>query len=274
MATYSNTSLQRGMAILGVLGESAEPQTLTEIATAVGLARSTTFRLLAVLQDLDFVLKNSGDGTYSLGFNAYRLGQTAHAVEAIVRDARPFIRKLAYDLGLTTYLGALEGSQILICHVIEPPDAIKSPVSERMRIDAHAVSCGKALLATRRADEVAAYFSAHPLRRYTGKTLTGYESLRQELLNVARRGHASEHGELREGIESLAVAVPSHLDRPILALTTVGTIPPQSSSRFRNRLEKMRATVAEIQEYRRFGRTSGQTERLTGLSSGKARAGP
>ena len=115
MAQYTNTSLERGMSILNTLGDAEESMTLTEVASRVGLARSTCFRLMAVLQDLGFVLKIPDTSAYSLGFNAYRLGQTTHAVEAIVRDARPFLVKLTQQTGLTSYLGALEEPQLLIC---------------------------------------------------------------------------------------------------------------------------------------------------------------
>lgn len=143
MAQYTNTSLERGMSILNTLGDAEESMTLTEVASCVGLARSTCFRLMAVLQDLRFVLKIPDTSAYSLGFNAYRLGQTTHAVEAIVRDARPFLVKLTQQTGLTSYLGALEGPQLLICDFAVPQKTEKAPVSTRMRIDAHAVAAGK-----------------------------------------------------------------------------------------------------------------------------------
>ncbi|MBO6785055.1 MAG: IclR family transcriptional regulator, partial [Alphaproteobacteria bacterium] len=170
MVRYENTSLERGMSILEALGEAGDPRTLTEIAGTVGLARSTTFRLLAVLKDLGFVHKDPRDGVYSLGFNAYRLGQTSRAVDALVRDAHPFLRALAHETGLTTYLAALEGPQVLICDVVQPPDALKLPFEVGMRIDAHVTAAGKALLAARPGNEIDDFYAAHAPRRYTARS--------------------------------------------------------------------------------------------------------
>lgn len=242
------------MTILQALGDAEEPQTLTEVAMTAELARSTTFRLLAVLQDLGLVHKDPRGGTYSLGFNAYRLGQTSHAVETIVRAAQPFLRKLAYDTGLTTYLASLEGSQILVCEIVEPPEGIKSPFSESMRIDAHAVAAGKILLAMRPEDDVMEHFATHPPRRFTTHTIASVEGLRNELRQTQQRQYAIERGELREDIEALAVPITSSLERPILALATIGPVPQDSSKRFQNRLARMFQANDEIYSFRMHGR--------------------
>lgn len=241
------------MAILQALGDAEEPQTLTEVALTAELARSTTFRLLAVLQDLGFVHKDSRGGTYSLGFNAYRLGQTSHAVETIVRAAQPFLRKLAYDTGLTTYLASLEGSQILVCEIVEPPEGIKSPFSESMRIDAHAVAAGKMLLAMRPEDDLVEHFATHPPRRFTTHTIASVDGLKTELRQTRQRQYAVEHGELREDIEALAVPVTSSFERPILALATIGPVPVEGSKRFQSRLARMIQANDEIYSFRVHG---------------------
>lgn len=250
MARYSNTSLTRGVAILETLGNIGEPQTLTEIAAELGLARSTAFRLLAVLQELGFVHKSPRDGTYSLGFNAYRLGQTTRAVDALIRDAAPFVRELAHDLGLTTYLGALEGPQTLICDVVVPPDGLVPPVEQGTRIDAHAVCAGKMVLATRPAEEVATFYATHPPRRYTSRTHASLAALRRELVIINADGYAIERGEFREDIEALAVSLTSKLDRPIMAIATIGPVPPKDDARFRRRLERMQAAVSAFYDFR------------------------
>ncbi len=254
MAQYTNTSLERGMSILNTLGDAENPMTLTEVAGRVGLARSTCFRLMAVLQDLGFVLKSPRNGTYALGFNAYRLGQTSHAVEAIVRDAGPFLNNLAQDTGLVCYLGAMEGPQLLICDVALPTDIEKAPISTRMRIDAHTLAAGKMLMATRPEEEVAAFFATHPPRRYTAKTLNTYDRLRRELREIAKSGFAVERGEMREDIEAVSVPVISSFDSPILSLATIGKVPKAGSARFRHRINAMQAAINELYEFRVFGR--------------------
>ena len=241
------------MAILEALGDGGEPQTLTEIATVIGLARSTTFRLLAVLKDLGFVHKSPRDGLYTLGFNAYRLGQTARAVEALIRDAQPFLRSLAHDTGLTTYLAALEGPQVLICDVVQPPDGLKLPFEVGVRIDAHANAAGKALLAARPGDEIADFYAAHAPRRYTARTVFSVDALQRELRDAARRGYALERGDMRADMEAVAVTITSKLDRPIQAIATVGTLPHEDSAAFATRVSRMQRAIDDFYEYRVTG---------------------
>lgn len=250
MARYENTSLKRGMAILDALASAAGPQTLTEVSGAVDLPRSTAFRLLAVLGELNFVHKNPDNGLYSLGFNAYRLGQTSRAVELLVREAQPFIQKLAHETGLTTYLASLEGPQVLICDFVEPPGGLKLPFEVGVRLDAHANAAGKVLFAARREEEIAEYFGTHAPRRYTKRTLSSFDTLNRNLREAARKGYAVERGEMRPDLEAVAVPVTSTLDRTILAIATVGRVEDEASTAFQRRLEHMRRATDDLYRFR------------------------
>ena len=250
MARYANTSLDRGMAILEALASSAGPQTLTEVSDAVGLARSTTFRLLAVLKGLGFVHKNPDNGLYSLGFKAYRLGQTSRVVELLVREAQPFIQSLAHETGLTSYIASMEGPQVLICDFVEPPGGLKLPFEVGMRLDAHANAAGKALFAAHREDEIAPYFRTHAPRRYTRHTHSSYDALRRDLRETTVKGYAVERGEMRADLEAVAITVASTLDRTILAIATVGKIEADGSPAFLRRVEHMRRAVNNLYKFR------------------------
>src|SRR3546814_7270962 len=110
MTTYANGSLERGAAIVECVGNANGPLTLTEVAEATGLSRSTAFRLLAVLCRLGFVHKDRGSGTYSLGYKVYGIGRSSRRYQSIARDSSPILRRLAYDTGQTTFLMVLKSA--------------------------------------------------------------------------------------------------------------------------------------------------------------------
>jgi DNA-binding IclR family transcriptional regulator len=250
MTRYANGSLARGTAILEALGAAGEPLSLTAIAAGIGLNRPTTFRLLAVLQQLGYVHKNAREGVYTLGYRIYALGGTARAVEAIVRDARPFVRRLAFELDMTTFVAALQGPQVVCYDKVEPPGGIDVHTSIGMRIDAHATSTGKVLLASRPEEEVRELYRSHPLYRHTRRTITTLPGLLAELALIRRRGYAVDTGELLPGVESLAVPVPSTVDRALVAISTTGNVSGMAPEAFRARLAAMRRTAQEIYAFR------------------------
>src|SRR3546814_17400974 len=96
MTTYANGSLERGAAIVECVGNANGPLTLTEVAEATGLSRSTAFRLLAALCRLGFVHKDRGSGTYSLGYPVYGIGRSPRRYPLIPRDRSPIPRTHPY----------------------------------------------------------------------------------------------------------------------------------------------------------------------------------
>lgn len=250
MASYANGSLERGAAIIECVGNANDPLTLTEIAEKTGLSRPTAFRLLAVLCRLGFVHKHRDSGTYTLGFKVYGIGRSSRRYESIARDSQPILRRLAYDLGQTTFLVVLQGAQAVCYDKIEPPEGLRLHTSIGMRVDAHATSTGKVLLAGRAPDEVQQIYRAHPLYRHTDRTITTLSGLMSELKAIREQGYAVDRGELLPGIESLAVAVETTIGTPFMAISVTGPVQSLTERGLRMRVERLRRASHEIYEYR------------------------
>lgn len=254
MTNYSNISLERGTAILEALGEAGTPLNLTAIAAQAALNRPTTFRLLAVLKNLGYVHKNPRTGQYSLGHKTYGLGRAAQGIDNLVRDASVFVRRLAHHLDMTTFVASLQGTQVAIHDKIEPPNGIDIHTSIGMRVDAHAVSTGKVMLASRPNDEIRELFRFRPLYRHTGRTITSISGLLSEMDTIRRQGYAVDSGEMHPGVESLSVAVPSAVDPPLIAVSTTGSVSGMTVDAFQSRLAAMQKLASQIFEFHVEGR--------------------
>lgn len=250
MTTYANGSLERGAAIVECVGNANDPLTLTEIASATGLSRPTAFRLLAVLCRLGFVHKDKDSGTYSLGYKVYGIGRSSRRYESIARDSRPILRRLAYDLGQTTFLVVLQGAQAVCYDKVEPPEGLRLHTSIGMRVDAHATSTGKVLLAGRPLEEVRQIYRAHPLYRHTDRTITSLAGLLSELRAIREQGYAVDRGELLPGIESLAVAVETTIGTPFMAISVTGPVHTLAGRTLRGKVDRLHRAQREIFEYR------------------------
>lgn len=155
----------------------------------------------------------------------------------MVGAAAPFIR-------------SLQGTQAVVHDKVEPPGGINLHTSIGMRIDAHASSGGKALLASRPVEVIRELYRSHPLYRHTGRTVTTLSSLLAELDTIRRRGYAIDTGELIPSVETLAIPVTSTVERALIAISTTGNVTAMSAEAFRARLAAMQQMARRIYAFR------------------------
>lgn len=246
---YENQSAERTFAILECVGAAENPMPLAQIARATGLNRGTVFRLLAVLTRLGWIHKDAADGTYTLGYKVFALGHRQGQLETNTRHAQPFIRRLAWDIGETVHLAALEGRQVIYCDKVEPPEGHPVPTAIGMRLDAHATGVGKAVLAWQETDEVRQLFRQPPMHVYTPRTIATIEGLLRELSTIRERGYATDEGEMIPGLNCVAAPVMNAVGRAALAVSVSGPASRFDGARMSRLAARLAATADEISEY-------------------------
>jgi DNA-binding transcriptional ArsR family regulator len=135
----TSQTLDRGLQLLTALAESDSGRTVTELATALGVARPVVYRLLATLEQ-HHLAHRAADGRVRLGLGVLAL---AGRVQPLLRDAAtPVLRRLADDVGATAHLTVVDGSEALAVAVVEPRWTQRTPVSSdgELQPDAHGVA--------------------------------------------------------------------------------------------------------------------------------------
>jgi DNA-binding IclR family transcriptional regulator len=242
---YQNQSAERSFAILECVDAAENPVPLAVIVRETGLNRATVFRTLAVLARTGWIYKSETDSTYALGYKAFSLGRRRNELETVTHHARPFVRRLAEDLDVTIQVAALEGPQIVNFDKIGPLDSI----AVGTRMDAHATSAGKAMLAWLAPDEVRQLYNREPLPAHTARTITNVDALLRELAVVRVQGYAVDDGEMVTGRAGVAAPIMNPAGRPIAALFVSGPatgFDPVTITRLAGRLG---ATAVEISDY-------------------------
>ena len=142
----TSQTLDRGIRLLGLLAEGRS-MTVTELATALGVARPVVYRLLATLDGHAWV-RRTDDGRVRLGLGVLQLAQQ---VQPLLRQAAlPELRRLAEDVGATAHLTVADGGEALAVAVVEPTWTsyhVSYRVGSRHRLDQGAA--GRAILAGR-----------------------------------------------------------------------------------------------------------------------------
>jgi IclR family pca regulon transcriptional regulator len=138
-------AIARGFDVVKAFAPHRPVMTLTEVATATGLARPTVRRILLTLEALGYV-RTSGPG-YTLTPRVLELGITYVRSIGLWDVARPHMEALVARTGESTSMAQLDGSDIVYVARVAVPKIIALSVQVGTRFPAMQTSLGKVLLA-------------------------------------------------------------------------------------------------------------------------------
>ncbi|ASR36995.1 hypothetical protein BAY61_20670 [Prauserella marina] len=191
---------------------------LTEVALAAGLPKSTAHRLLGTLEDHGFVDR---DGClYRLGDSFLDLSETARwSPFADLRDAAyPRLAGLFERSGaVAVHLAVLRGRSIQYVDKLMRPEGVRLPTRVGGRFPAACTGLGKAMLAVG-PPEVLEDVLVGPLPRATPHSVTAHGRLLSQLRHVRDDGFVVEREEACHGFVCVAAPILSG-GEPIAALS-------------------------------------------------------
>ncbi len=213
-------SVDRALLVLEILAKLGQAG-VTEIATELGVHKSTVSRLIAVLESRGYVEQVSGRGKYRLGFSIARLARASSGHLDLVKLSQDVCDGLAAEVGETTNLAVLDGDRIInIAEAIGPAEiALRTWVGQSC--PAHATSSGKVLLAGLDAADVSARL-ASVFESFTDNTVVKIADLQRELAKARERGWASVAEELEIGLNAVAAPVYDANSQIVAALSVSG----------------------------------------------------
>ena len=202
-------AVTRALAILDILaGAGGRPMSLSDLARALGAAKSSTLNVCSTLEAGRLVQRR--DGGYVLGRRTVELGG---AYLSTFDQVREFYRLCAESPVLShelVQIAILEGTDVLYLarHEGRAPLRLSAGIGDRFPAALTAV--GNALLAELDPAEVIARFShadAFPMR--TEKSTASLAQLQVKLERARRLGIAIDQGEVHPAGVGIAAAVPA-----------------------------------------------------------------
>lgn len=197
-------SVDRALTVLSLLAARGELG-VTELSAALGVHKSTAFRLVSTLEAHDLVEQVSDRGKFRLGVGVLRLaGATAVRLD-LVQESRPVTLRLAQLVGETVNVAVLSGLEALYLDQVQGPSSLALHNWAGQRIPLHATSNGKVLLAFG-PPALLGQLGA-PLPRFTAATIVDPAVVAAELEEVRARGYAVAVDELEMGLTAVAAPV-------------------------------------------------------------------
>jgi DNA-binding IclR family transcriptional regulator len=231
-------SADRALAILSTFAPDRPTLRVSELATELGIHKSTVSRLLAALERRRFV-RRDGEG-FAPGLEVVRIAQLVGPEQALAAAASGPLEELARETGEASVLGVRRGGEAFFVHQVQGVHILGVVDDWTGRTTPlHVSAIGKALIA----------FGSEPyegeLPRFTPRTITDPAVFAGELRRVRRRGYAIHRDELEDGLSAVAAPVFDAAGACIAAIAVTG--PTFRFARSMHALgEHCRVSAAEI----------------------------
>jgi IclR family acetate operon transcriptional repressor len=215
-------SLDRALDLLEALASAGELG-VSDLAARTGLVPSTAHRLLATLVERGYAAQSASGGRYLIGYKLLELASGLQdRVERLKLAAREHLEAVQRETGETTNLVVLEGRDVVYVDKVDGTRSVRLFLEVGRAIPAHTSGAGKAILAWRTPEDVAALLGGAPLQASTSHTITTLPALEQDFKRIRRRGFATDNEEHEEGVGCVGTPVFDHLGVSIAALSVSG----------------------------------------------------
>jgi DNA-binding IclR family transcriptional regulator len=208
------------LALLKCFTDARPEWSLADLARALELNKTTTYRLLAALEAEGMLARSTTTGAYRLGPELIVLGNTAMRSNDLRTVSHDLLVQLAEQSGETSTIEILAGKDVIVLDEVASRYLLGMAQEVGARLPAHATSTGKLLLAQLPDDEVETNL-AGGLPKYAAHTHGSLASLRKEFPSIRKHGYATTNNELEPGFVAIAAPIYDHAGR-VTASVSIG----------------------------------------------------
>ncbi|MET8767239.1 IclR family transcriptional regulator [Streptomyces sp. NPDC004658] len=241
-----NTTADRALDILGMFTDDRPVVSGIEVATALGVAKSTAYRYLQSLVTNRFLEEAPGGG-FRLGLRVLELARVARRSYGLTEVALPALNRLADSVHETVLLTRRVGDLVVCLDRAESQThRVRISYERGMTLPINAGASALVLLAWSPPEEAEALLRATELRRFTPATLTDVDAILARLRQIRADGYSVTRSELDHDV--LGVAAPVFGDgQSVVAAVSVAAVSSRTSQvAERTIVQQVRATAAEI----------------------------
>jgi DNA-binding IclR family transcriptional regulator len=199
-------SLDRGIQILLFLAEH-NSVSITELAEALGVDKSTASRLAETLRQRDMVRVDPETRKFRLGFRILHLGEALKDNLNVIAIARPMLLALSAQINESVHFCAYNNNSVYVMDQVRSSKNYALSATVGMIEPLHCSSVGKCILAYRRPDTIRALLEDYTFTKYTEKTIVTKEALLAHLETIRQAGYALDDEEMAPGVLCIAVPV-------------------------------------------------------------------
>ncbi len=242
-------SIEKALAILLSFTPENRPLQTVEISHRLEMNKATVNRILITLKNKGFVIQDQATRRYRLGPSTALLGRAVKQSlnGRLVALAKPYLDDLRDKVGETVHLEVLYDERIFLTYSAEGRRQVTvTPlVGDRMAINANAGA--KAIMAFS-PQEIIEKQLAGPLTKFTTKTVTDPNKIREEYTEIRTTGFAYDKEEYDNDVYAVAAPIFNHEDQIVAAVVIIAPSFRMSSRIETGALELLKDTATDISD--------------------------
>ena len=175
-------SIDRVLDIAETLSSAPTGLSLSDLAAATGLHVSTAHRLVNVLADHGYALKDTTTGKYRLTLRMFEIGSRVSGIWNLLSVAKPFLDELAAFSHEAVHLVERDDNTVAYLYKAEPFQQMVYMGSQvGLRNPMYCTGVGKSILSLLSTSEVESIWSSYDICAFTPKTITSLPALMDQL---------------------------------------------------------------------------------------------
>jgi DNA-binding IclR family transcriptional regulator len=195
MTSATVPAIERVIDIFEAFQTSQRPLSLTDLAEAVGVPKSTCHAIVSTLTARGYLYTLSRPRALYPTRRMFDVAADICAKDPFIERATPVLERLRDATRETIILGKRQGDSVIYLQVIEGLHSIRYSAKTGDFKPLHSSSIGKALLGSLKEPELRQWLAGRPLPSITASTKTDPELLVQDILESRRAGYFVTRGE-------------------------------------------------------------------------------
>ena len=215
-------SIEKSIQILNYLSYAEKSVGITELSSRLLFPKSTVHRILKSLLNHSLVDQERDSSKYRLGLRIIEYSNSFYNSFDFRQIAKPFLKKICSETGLTTFLTAWYNGRSICIDSIAPSRNANTHLFVEIgkEMPFHCAASAKMLLACQPSEDIKRIVKEKTLPKYTSKTIVNPKKLEEHLLKIRDKGFSICNEELEEGIKAISAPV-KNINKEVIASITI-----------------------------------------------------
>ncbi|CAN7699804.1 IclR family transcriptional regulator [Bosea sp. LjRoot237] len=247
-SVYFVPGLHRGLRVLEIVAAAQRPLSITDIASELGLTRSSVFRLVYTLRHMGF-LEEEQTKHFTLGPRVLNIGFAFLASKDIIEIARPELEALRDDTQVSAHLAIRDERDVLYLSCVQTRSGFLSNMNVGSRVPAYASPMGWLLLSGLPPAELTVLFRNETFVPLTDQTPTSVKALLDIVKQAGQRGYVISRGAMEASGSSISTPIINRRKEIVGAIDISGPDSAFNLGEIEGRyLSAVQATAARISQ--------------------------
>ncbi|OKL35289.1 IclR family transcriptional regulator [Domibacillus mangrovi] len=241
-------STMKTLEILDLYDMETRKLTVAEMASKLNQPQSSVYRHVRMLKEKGYLMDDH-EGSYKLGYKFLKFSKIVSMDTNITVVSYPYMQQLTKNIGETSLLMVYSDLHAICLAAVNSSESIKVSAEVGQIFPLYGGASSKSLLAFLNETIVNELFEKGMVKKHTDKTILDINELKQDLLEIKKRGYAFSSGEIDQGVISYGVPIYNYNNKIIASLSIVGPMARLLEKNEEEILRELEVTRDKIQEF-------------------------